>query len=84
MTLGPGGKPVAASQRDLLRRGSFNSWEVCGPARATCIRAIAQTIRVVADFGMVNYPPDAEFPLPLSPEAGGAQARVDYHLVPVA
>jgi hypothetical protein len=34
---------------------------VCGPARAKCVRAIAQTIGVVADFGMVNYPPDLEF-----------------------
>src|SRR5688572_21188332 len=30
---------------------------------------------VAADFGVVNYRPDAEFPLPLSPEAGSAQAR---------
>ena len=57
---------------------------MCGPARATWFRGTAQTIRVVADFDMVNYPSDAEFTLPLSPVAGSVQARVDYHLVSVA
>jgi hypothetical protein len=74
VTLGLAREGRSQQAHRLLRRGRFNKGDVCGPARGTCTKESAQTIPVVPVFDMVNYPPDAEFPLPLPLKRGSAQS----------
>ena len=75
---GTGREPVAAAAL-FAEGGSAGGW--CGPARAMCIGRAAQTMRVVAEFRMVNHPPDPNGPKPLNLPFWGRLQRVSCPIV---